>query len=186
MIITITGTPGSGKTSVAKELAKRLNMKYYSAGDIFEKIAGEKGLLVDELVSCDDETDHEVDGFLKKLGKTQDNIIVEGKAACIMIPGSFKILVTVDWREGVRRIFEDKKTKLHRTDEQDYSSIEEAQKILRARLNRLVSKFKRLYGIENFLDPSHFDFVLDTTDSPGPAQNADKIMEEMRKRGLIK
>ena len=38
---TITGTPGAGKTSVAKVLAKRLGIKFYSAGDILEKMAAE-------------------------------------------------------------------------------------------------------------------------------------------------
>ena len=39
MIITITGLPGSGKTSVAKHLAKHLHIKHYSMGDLFRKIA---------------------------------------------------------------------------------------------------------------------------------------------------
>ena len=79
MIITIAGAPGAGKTSLAKELAKRLGMKFYSAGDILEKIAREKNETIDELLSGDDEADHEVDGFQKKLGKTEDDIIVEEK-----------------------------------------------------------------------------------------------------------
>jgi cytidylate kinase len=176
MIITITGTPGSGKTSVAKELAKRLGFNFFSAGDILESMAKEKGVTIDELISAGDDADHEVDGFLKKLGKTKDNIIVEGKAACIMIPHSFKLLVTVSDDEGARRIYEDKKTSGHRSDEPAYSSPEEAKKIMRIRVDRYVEKFKRLYGVENYFDPSNYDFVLDTTNARGPAENADKIM----------
>jgi cytidylate kinase len=185
MIITITGTPGAGKTSVAKVLAMRLGMKFYSAGDILEKMADEKGITIDELISGNDDADHEIDGFQKKLGKSEDNIIVEGKIAWHMIPKSFKILVTVNEHEGARRIYDDKKTGKHRTDEPDYASIDEAEKIMRLRVERYVSKFKRLYKIDNYFDRSHYDFVLDTTDAKGPEENADKIMSAIEKRGLI-
>jgi CMP/dCMP kinase len=185
MIITITGNPGSGITSVAKVLAGRLGMKFYSAGDLFEKTANDRGVTIDELVSAGDDADHEIDGFVKKLGKTEDNIIVEGKISWHMIPNSFKIFVTVDEHEGARRIFEDKKTGEHRTDEPNYSSIEETKKILKIRVARFVSKFKRLYGIENYFDPSHYDFILDTTKSSGPGENADRIMEAMKEKGII-
>jgi CMP/dCMP kinase len=182
MIITIAGTPGAGKTSVAKELAKRLKMKLYLAGDIFEKMAAEKNVTIDELLSGGDEADHEVDGYQKKLGKTEDNIIIEGKIAWHMIPKSFKILVTVDPSEGARRIFEDKKVPGRRTDEPDYASPEEAKKINNIRMERYINKFKRLYGIENYFDPSHYDFILDTTNATGPTENADKIMAALKEK----
>ena len=67
------------------------------------RLAAEKGVTIDELISESDDADHEIDGFQKKLGKTEDNIIVEGKIAWRMIPQSFKILVTVREREGARR-----------------------------------------------------------------------------------
>ena len=39
MIMTISGMPGSGKSSVADFIAKKLNMKRYSAGDFRREIA---------------------------------------------------------------------------------------------------------------------------------------------------
>ena len=185
MIITISGLPGAGKTSVAKALAKRLGMKFYSAGDILEKIAREKNMTIDELLSAGDEADHEVDGFQKKLGKTEDNIIVEGKISWHLIPRSFKISVTVDPDEGARRIFEDKKVAGRRTDEPNYASFEEVRKVSDIRVQRYIAKFKRLYGIDDYFDPSHYDFVLDTTKSAGSEENADKIMTALRERGLV-
>jgi cytidylate kinase len=56
---------------------------------------------------------------------------------------------------------------------------------MRLRVERYVSKFKRLYKIDNYFDRSHYDFVLDTTDAKGPEENADKIMSAIEKRGLI-
>jgi len=185
MIITIAGTPGAGKTSVAKELAKRLGMKFYSVGDILEKIADEKNQTIDELLSAGDEADHEVDGYQKKLGKTEDNIIIEGKISWYLIPNSFKILVTVDPAEGGRRIFEDKKIAGRRTDEPEYASIEEAVKVNSIRMQRYIAKFKRLYGIDDYFDRGHYDLVIDTTGSAGIQNNADLIMSVLQERKLI-
>ncbi len=185
MIITIAGTPGAGKTTVAKELAKRLGMKFYSVGGILEKIAAEKNQTIDELLSGGDEADHEVDGYQKKLGKTEDNAIIEGKISWHLIPNSFKILVTVDPIEGGRRIFDDKKVAGQRTDEPEYATVEEAVKVNDLRMQRYIGKFKRLYGIDNYFDPAHYDLVLDTTGSTGTQENADRIMAAMKERGLI-
>ena len=38
MIIAIDGTSGSGKSSLAKELAKQLNFGYFSAGALYRAI----------------------------------------------------------------------------------------------------------------------------------------------------
>jgi CMP/dCMP kinase len=185
MIITITGMPGSGKTSVAKELAKRLNMRFYSAGDILGKMAAEKNVTIDELISGGDEADHEIDGFQKKMGKAEDNIIMEGLMAWYFVPHSFKILITVEMNEGARRIYEDKKHSKHRIDEPDYATVDDAKKMAQARVQRYVDKFKRLYGIKEYFAPANYDLVLDTTKATGPAENADTIMAAMKEKGLI-
>jgi CMP/dCMP kinase len=175
MIITITGTPGSGKTSVAKELAKRLGYKFISTGDRMAKIAEENNTTLDELLSRGDQTDRLVDDYQKKLGETEDNIIVEGKIAWFLIPKSFKILVTCDENVGAERIYNDRMAG-NRLDEPDYSSLDDAKKIIAARVTRFTNKFKRLYQVDNYIDPNNFDFVLDTTNAKGPDENADKIM----------
>ena len=38
MIITISGLPGSGKSTIGKMLAKKLGYKFYSMGDLRGKI----------------------------------------------------------------------------------------------------------------------------------------------------
>ena len=45
MIITISGWPGSGKTSVGKLLSKKLGYQFYSMGDLRGKVALEKNLV---------------------------------------------------------------------------------------------------------------------------------------------
>ena len=49
MIITISGIAGSGKSTVAKLLAKKLNYNHYSIGEFMRDIAKEKNTSLLEL-----------------------------------------------------------------------------------------------------------------------------------------
>ena len=49
MRITISGKAGSGKSTVAKLLSEKLNLRHYSIGDLMRAIADEKGLNLLEL-----------------------------------------------------------------------------------------------------------------------------------------
>ena len=49
MIITLSGMPGSGKSTVAKILSKKLRMSRYYMGGIRREMARKMGLTIDEL-----------------------------------------------------------------------------------------------------------------------------------------
>lgn len=190
MIITIAGLPGSGKTSVAKLLAKRLNMGFHSVGDMRGRMAMERGLTIDELNALGTESNSDVtaDEFQKKLAETEDDIIIEGRISWFFIPQSFKILMSVDPVEGARRIYEEKKSGKSdaRQDERTYASVDETKSANETRLRSDTDRYRKLYGIENFVDPTNFDLVIDTTNATGPEENADRIIAVMRERGLLK
>jgi predicted cytidylate kinase len=187
MLITIAGLPGAGKTSVAKELAARLGINRVSVGDIRGQMAMEKGITIDELNALGTASDKLADQKQMEIAATWKDGIVEGRISWHLIPASFKILVTVDPDEGARRIYEDKKSgAAGRDDERHYLSIADAKESIAARVLSDRRRLNELYGVEDFIDPKHFDFVLDTTLSPGPKENADKIIAEMRRRQIIK
>ena len=48
MLITISGLPGSGKTTVARLVARELGLEHVYAGDIFRRQAEEHGLTLAE------------------------------------------------------------------------------------------------------------------------------------------
>lgn len=186
MIITIAGLPGAGKTSVAKELAKRLGYAYISVGEIRGQMAIDKGITIDELNKLGTDSDVTADSKQIAMAKTKEDVILEGRISWHLIPDSFKVLVTVDPREGARRIFEEQQADGSvRADERRYESIKDAQEALAKRVANDCERMNDLYGVPSFIDPAHFDFVLDTTRSSGPAENADKIVAEMKQRGLI-
>jgi cytidylate kinase len=91
MKITITGKPGSGKSTVAGILAQKLNCKYCSIGDLRGEIAQEHGLTIDELneIGKKESWVHKkADEKTIEIGKTKENYIVEGWIAYHFIPHS--------------------------------------------------------------------------------------------------
>lgn len=79
MMIVVTGVPGTGKSAIAKELAKRTAIELFNitefvnAQRLYETIGGEKVVDVKRLFR-----------ELKKALKGKKNVIVEGHLACEM------------------------------------------------------------------------------------------------------
>ena len=179
MIITISGLPGSGKTTVGKLLAEKLGFKFYSIGDLRGKMAMEQGLTIDELNELgmkEDWTDKEVDEYQKKLGMKEDNFVIESRLGFYFIPHSFKVFLKVNLKTGAERIFRDP-----RPDEKKKGSVEEEIEGIKKRMESDKSRYKKYYGITDFTDERHFDLVIDTTNLT-PEEVVERIIEEIQKR----
>ncbi len=161
MIITIAGKPGSGKSTVAKMLAKLLGYKMFSAGDLRGEIAMTHKLTIDqlnEIGKTEKWTDEECDKLLEKMGKEQDNLVIDSRLAWHFIPNSVKLFLDVDLQEAAKRIFADQ-----RTDEFHHETIEGMQKAITKRQNDDAARYKKWYNLD-FLDLKNYDLVIDTTD----------------------
>ena len=94
MIISISGVPGSGKTSVGKLIAEQKGWPFYSIGGLRGKMALDRGITLDELNrlgETDPTTDTSVDDYARELGKKEDNFVIEGRLSWYFIPHAFKI-----------------------------------------------------------------------------------------------
>lgn len=182
MIITISGVPGSGKTSVAKILAERLGMKFYSVGGLRGKMAMERGITIDELNKIgetDKTTDTSVDDYQRELGTKEDHFVIEGRLSWHFIPHSFKIFLDCDPKEAARRIFSARqKTSEERGDEPLYASAEETERDIAARMASDDLRYEKHYGID-YRDPSHYDVTVDTTAMSGPEETAEAILARL-------
>ena len=173
LLITIAGTPGAGKTTVAEALAKEYNLEYYSIGSAMRQIAEEKGVDVNasnKLGETDPEIDKRIDQYQVEMGKTLPRAVIDGRISFYFIPHSIKILMTCDTKEAGRRIYSQKRAK------EKYHSAEEAYKAAMERYNSEVKRYKKYYGVD-VTDKNHYDIVYDTTNSPEGEGIQDIIQE---------
>lgn len=164
MTITITGVPGAGKSTVATMLSQRLKIPWYSMGDLRGKMATERGITIDELNAIGERkafTDTDVDEYQAKLGREQDNFIMEGRLSWHFIPRSLKVFLDVDADEAAHRIFDASKKGL-RPDEKPYASAQEVKERVAARLASDSRRYQKYYNVD-YLDRSNYDAVIDTT-----------------------
>lgn len=111
MLITIGGLPGSGTTTVAKLLAKKLNISHMDAGDLWDLMAKEKGtdvLGLNLLAEKDSNIDHELDEKLVETARKSTNAIMESRLIGYFchnkdIP-AFKIWLSADTEIRINRL----------------------------------------------------------------------------------
>jgi CMP/dCMP kinase len=188
MILSISGVPGSGKTSAAQLLAKSLGMKFYSVGDLRGQMALDRGMTIDQLNALgenDPSTDNLADEYQRKLGETDDGFVIEGRLSWHFIPKSFKILLLCDPVEAAKRIYGSQKSATtRRKDEPEYEDIAHAQRELEHRMASDNLRYRKYYNLD-YRDPKNFDLVVDTTTMKSAQETADRIAGELKKRGLI-
>lgn len=177
MNITITGTLGSGKTSVCNELKKlSIFTSFVSTGDIFRSIATERGISVTELNSLVNNgeilgIDDEIDSRTVRLGKELDNAVFDSRMAWHFIPDSFKVFLFTDPKEAARRVWNGNNRKA-----EAYSSLEDTQIGLQNRMQLERERFMEMYGVD-YLDMSNYDLVVDSTNA-SPEEIAKEIVKE--------
>ena len=176
MKITISGTPGSGKSTVGKLLAKRLNYKHFSTGDFMRAMAEERDislLELSKLAESDKSIDKELDERQIKLGKKENNFIIDSRLGFNFIPDSLKIFLDADLNERARRIFNDQIRKEVHTD------LEDTKKNIKTREESERQRYKEYYKLDPW-DKSNYDLILDAT-SIKPDEVVDQIITFIKK-----
>lgn len=164
MIISISGSHGSGKSTIAKMIAEKLNWPRYYMGGLRREAALKRGMTLAEynkLGEIDPLTDLEVDNYQKQLGETEDNFVIEGRTSWHFIPQSLKIYIGVDQKIGAERIFKNLKQENDRNEDKDLNSIEDVLKSLEERYKSDKLRYKKYFNIDVY-DLKNYDFVVNT------------------------
>ncbi len=142
MIVVISGSPGTGKTTLAKYLAKKLGFGFIEAGEIFDEL-GKK-------IKNRKKLDRAVNKKIKTLVKKNKNYVLDSRLASFLLKANLKIFLVGDINIRAKRMAKREKI-----------SIAKAKKNILERERKDKRAFKKYYPkIRNI---ESYDLVLDTT-----------------------
>ena len=164
VVICISGMTGSGKSTVAKKLADKYGLGYFSGGNALRSLAQEEGYKSDmrgwwetaeglrflQQRMGDPAFDRRIDEKLLELAE-QGNVVLDSWTMPWLLKEGFKI-----WLEASPQV------RAKRVVNRDNISIEEAIKALKEKDERTRQIYNSLYGFDLGHDRSPFNLVLAT------------------------
>jgi len=160
--ISISGEPGSGKSTFAKSVAHYTGFEMITTGNIFRKLAAERGISItqlNEMAEIQKELDAQVDDYLQSLNDTDTPLVLDSRMAWYFVKDTFKVRLTVDPDEAVKRIFSDDTPEEFR---EKFACMDEAMQEVEKRKQSEIRRYQNLYGV-NIGDDANFDLVINTS-----------------------
>ena len=176
MRITISGPPGSGKTTACNRLSEMLGLKAVVFGKIFRELAAEKHLSLLEfgqLAEKDPSIDEAIDAKILEIARQNEDIILESRLSAYMLSRNsipaFKIYLGAS-----------PEVRMSRIGVREGQTIEDAK---RETVERQASEAKRymMYYNIDINDMSVYDLVVNT-DELDPDGVIDTIMKAIEGR----
>ncbi|MFH1420723.1 MAG: (d)CMP kinase [Candidatus Aenigmatarchaeota archaeon] len=176
-VIAISGLPACGNSTVAKLLAKKLKIKYFSAGKYFKahepdvkKETAKAVKLMRTKRGSSMSFHHSIDRLV--MGKAKKgNIVIDGKIAVRMLMHNSDLRVWLTAPFNVRS---------QRCAKRDRITLERAKKQLREKESTERKIFKSVYGLDYFEQEKMADIVVDTS-VKRPEEIANLILEKLNK-----
>jgi len=164
IVICISGMAGTGKSTLAKKLAKKYNLSYYSGGDALKALAAEEdynassegwwespvGLKFLEQRQGDPSFDKAVDAKLLEYAH-QGNVLLDSWTMPWLSKAGFKIWLMASMEKRAQRVAG-----------RDKITVEKALQVLKEKEDRTKAIYRQLYGFRLGEDFKPFDLVLDT------------------------
>jgi len=164
IVVCISGMAGTGKSTLAKKLAKKYNLRYFSGGDALKALAAEEGydsssrgwwespegLSFLEKREKNLEFDKAVDDKLLEYAQ-QGRVLLDSWTMPWLLKTGFKIWLVASVKKRAERIAK-----------RDKISIKEALRVLKEKEARTKTIYKKLYGFALGEDFKPFNLILDT------------------------
>ena len=172
--ITISGTPGCGKSTVGRLLSEKIELKYVYSGDIFRKTAKKYNMPLEKFSSyCEthQEVDKELDDYQLEILRN-GNVIVEGRIAGWIAYrnniSALKVILDADIETRARRIVN-----------RESGDVEKRKQEMLNREKSEAFRYKKYYNID-LKDTYIYDLVIDSADKT-PDEIVDLITQKIKR-----
>ncbi|MGA2628404.1 MAG: (d)CMP kinase [Candidatus Bathyarchaeia archaeon] len=181
LIITMSGPHGTGKSTYAKALAKALNLRYVSAGELFRNLAQQHKMSL-EAFSHRAANDPSIDQMLDERTKAEAKkgaVVIDAQLGAWMVRDLADVKVLLTAPDDVR---------FKRIAERDGSDIAAALRETKNREAIQEQRYKKYYGID-VTNLSIYDLKIDTSLYPIEKTKAiimDAVRNFLMQRGKLK
>ncbi|HEX9261811.1 MAG TPA: cytidylate kinase family protein [Candidatus Bathyarchaeia archaeon] len=164
IVLCISGMAGTGKSTLAKKVAAKYGLKYYSGGDALKALGAEvgyntssrgfwespEGLRFLENRQKDPKFDKAVDAKLLEYAEKGD-VLLDSWTMPWLVRSGFKIWLLASVEKRAERVAK-----------RDKLTVEEALRMLKEKEAKTKAIYRELYGFNLGEDFKPFDLVLDT------------------------
>lgn len=171
-VVVVSGPPASGSTSVAKEVAKRLGMRFFIPGKL-QKQLGESKLESEACIEAWKTKEGSSEKFHKNLDEMQTDIAKEGN---VVLCGKLSIHFVKDLSDCKVWLDVPLDIRAKRAAERDNMPVEDAKRQIKEREDIERKEWKRIYGWDYFYQKDIADLVLDSSELT-LEETVDKILE---------
>jgi radical S-adenosyl methionine domain-containing protein 2 len=173
--ISISGLAGSGKSTVGKLLAKRLNYNFESIGNYSRDLAlREFGMTINEFqeyCKAHPEMDKKIDDYFIQNCSLKSNLIIDYRLAFHFLNDCFHVFLTVSDEVAAYRIQQAN----DRTSEKEGNA--DIAMMIKKRNATMRDRFSQIYNAD-FADQKNYHLVLNT-DKLTPDELVERIIEKL-------
>ena len=155
MLLTVSGPPGSGKSTNAAAVAETFDLDHVSGGDIFRDLAAERGMSpveFNELAEEDDQIDRDLDARLREIATEEDDLVLESRLAGWLAGDHADLKIWLDAPRAVRA---------ERIADREAKPVDVAREETRRREDSEQKRYREYYNIE-IADLGIYDLTVNT------------------------
>lgn len=166
--ITISGQVGSGKSTVGKLLAEKLDYSFISIGNKTRDFAEKKGLSIvqfQELCLANPELDKQIDLEFSQDCNSSERLIIDYRLGFKFVKNAYHIFLSISDEMAIERLM-------------SANRISETHETVCQRNESFKNQFLNAYGVD-FTMPKHYDLIVNVEQFESAEQIVEFILENL-------